>query len=318
MDEQVQLDTLMAEYRGKRETLTHREKAQLEWRIWRLMKAIIGPGVTKEYEKRDWLQTEFGGTTSEYDSRAQLWNYGVWVEPLWKRIEEGLPIRTAILMCRRVKNAAANSGEGLGVVLARELEAYDKLEHRRQTKDGRVFRAKAPYSKPPSKPPAANGPAKFSAPRPAYKPPMPLPVPIKNSKDFMYQARELVDELAAATLPNIDDYIVSELKTDLLEWIKQGWDEFRRKSNFHRADAKREKLAKIGATRFRQACEVLGLKATFGKTFEKSKLRKCYVTRVSPLHPDKNNGSHALQQEYEAVVDAYRLLTDYLEQMKEE
>ena len=313
MDDQAQLDGLMAEYRARRDKLTQREKAQTEANIWRLMKSIIGPGVTKEYEKRDWLKAEFGGTTAEYDDRAQIWRYGAWADPLWKHIDEkGLPLHTAILISRRVKNLAANSGASLVTVLAQELENYESSGYRVQTKDGRVFRAKRPYQKPP---PSLDlrAPTKFTPPRPTYK----TPVPVKNSKDFMAQARDLVDELAAATLPSIDEYIVSELKTDLLEWIKQGWDEFRRKSNFHRADAKREKLAKIGATRFRQACEVLGLKATFGKTFEREKLRKCYVKRVTPLHPDKNNGSHERQHEYEAVVDAYRLLCDYLDQMKE-
>jgi hypothetical protein len=288
---QEKMDQLMQQYSQTKLTLSEKQKAELEREIWFQYSTAKGRGFSKETPRRSWFQSHFGGTKKEYQDRSVLMNAGPWVEPIWQRIESGLPVSTALNLIKISKNKAASSGSSNEDALKKALEEYDSIKYTCRNAAGKEFKRNAPYKENCDKPGS-----------------------IGDSSEFFRQIRTLTEEFLNVRLVGIDPYLAEQAKTEFVEWIKQGYEDLRKRIMRHRRDAKQEVMAKIGRTRFVQSCEVLGIRATFGKPIDLNKAKKAKFNRVKNLHPDKNDGSHALQEEYQAVIKAYNLLEDYARQ----
>ena len=286
------MDQLIEQYKQTKTTLTEKQKSELEREIWFQYSLGKGRGFTKDIGQREWFRNKFGGTAKEYQDRASLINAGSWVEPLWQKLDSGLAISTAINLMRKARNFAAASGFSYENGLKKALEEYESLRLICHNSSGKEFRKSAPFSKSKSK----TG-------------------PVDNSGEFFRQVKILTEELLNVKLMGVDSYLAEQTKTEFLDWIKEGYENLKKSIYKQRNDMKKENMAKIGRTRFAQACEVLGIQSAFGKPINLHKVKKAKFFRVKPLHPDKNSGSHAHQEEYQAVIEAYNLLEEYARQI---
>lgn len=283
-NEKVRLARLTEEYKDKRSGLTDREKAQLESDIWYVHSEIHGKGVSKIMERRDWFPHQFGGKPSEYADRSNLLGGGLAVDVLWSKLQNGMSIRTALYIFRRARNRR-RMGEGdLDVLITEELGRHE---------DKKGAKPLAPFVR---KAKAAT--------------------PLVNAQDYFQRVRVLSEEFADMKLVAIDPYLAEQAKQEFLDWMKEGYESLLTKAIKLRREGKNERLSKIGQTRFVQACEVLGVTAKFGQPIDIQRAKKNKFKRARELHPDSNSGSHASQEEYQAVIEAYEVLEDYTRQLE--
>lgn len=298
------LITLTEEYKHKKDGLSEQQKAELENEIWFVYGTICGK---RREERRIWFTSQFGGTQAEYDDRANLVNSGKEVEQLWRRLDKGMLRRTAVMLLREGKqrfhseNFNKNkTGEiTLTEAIKGVLEEYDKIEADKiEAAKNAVPKKKAKKAKPDS--------GKSTSEDPANK-----------SKKFFQSVRTLTDEFLKERLKEVDPYFAKEISEEYVDWIREGYDDLRKKVSKHRADAKKERVGKIGRTRFQNACEILAIRGTFGKPVDLMAAKRCKMQRVKQLHPDKNEGNRETEREFQSVVEAYDLIQEYMEQLGE-
>lgn len=283
---------LAKEYRQKKALLSQKELAEYEHQLWSLYVLNIPKG--SRPQRRDWLKEEFGGTNYDYEIRATLLAAGVNADVLWGRIRQGMPLRTALRLFREAKKLSVSSNVTLFDALNKQLQDYDSLSAVSVTLDGRVIKRKEIGAKPSSKP------VEFPS----------------NIKLLKQNVRALIDKYLES-FADLDSFRLKEIRKEAIEWIEDGLDTFNRKLYKLKSDDKEEQLIKIGKTRFTQAVEILGLSPSqyiFGKPIPLKNAKRSFFKRIGPLHPDKNEGSREKEQEYQAVIDAYRLLEQYAEQ----
>lgn len=302
-NEKARLDRLMEEYKDKKAGLTAKEKAQFESDIWHVHSEIHGTGVSKIMERRDWFPHKFGGKPSEYADRCNLLGGGIAVDVLWGKLQNGMSIRSALHVFRRAKNRRG-MGEGeLDVLIEEELKSYEGKKY---------IKPEVPFAKR----------AKAAT-------------PLVSPQDYFQRIKALSEEFADMKLIDVDPYLADQAKQELLDWIKEGYESLLYTAGKLRKEGKNERLGKIGKTRFVQACEVLGITTglsklkkikgelvtvshpiKFGELIDLQMAKRNKFKRARELHPDSNAGSHASQEEYQAVIEAYEVLEDYMRQVE--
>lgn len=296
------LETLIEEYKRTKSNLNERQKAELENEIWFVYGTI--QGTKKREERRAWFVSKFEGTQAEYDHRQSLINAGKEIDPIWRRLNKGMARHTAIRLFREARQRfhsvsfSENPPKDLSLLSSIDevLKEYDKIEFERRTKDGKIHRASKPYSGKPAKNDKD---------------------PINNAQKFFQHVRVLTDEFLKERLKTVDPYFAKELSEEYVDWIREGYNDLRKKVLKHRADAKKERVSKIGRIRFQNACEILAIRGIFGKPIDLMGAKKSKMQRVKQLHPDKNDGSRETEREFQSVVEAYDLLEAYSEQLGE-
>lgn len=279
--------------------MTEREKAILEAQIWNTLYEIEGTGFTKKCGRReDWFKSALGGSGHEYAIRNVIFNSGSSVaELLWDRIDnKKMPMRTAQRLLVNARKIVKKDGIDFKDAIISVLKSYDESDgYFIRSSKGGLHKVSAPYSKKAEKKKA------------------------DNSAEFKRQIRILTEEFIEFRLGDVDEYQKKKLTQTFTDWISTGVDELLVDIQKLRSEAKREKITKIGARRFSQACEILGIRAVFGKPIDVIAIKKATHTRVTrgKLHPDINGGDEAKTKEFHAVIEARETLDEYMEQLKE-
>lgn len=318
--EKMKLEELIELYRVNLETMTEWDKAVLESQIWDLRATKEGPGVSRLGERREWFQNKFGGTYAQYERRAALYHARDWTQPLWEKIKGGSSLNDVYNYYKRAKELGKLNGKpGPSAFRASlELVLVDKNA-----------------GLPPPVVVVKPVPEQRAVPSPKEKEEEPAPEPkeaahrrpvdyqdvtglpqISNSKEYLRRMKELTDDFVRSSLGDIDPYQADILTAEFMGWIREAYDDLRRKVSKYRQEANSESTKKrVSKEAFKRACEVLSFRGTFGKPIDLRAAKKRMFVRARDLHPDSNEGSTEKVAEYDAVQKAYRVLEQYTEEV---
>lgn len=288
-------EEIVKEYEAGQDQFTQKQKAELERRIWSLRPDKGGMA-------RQWFSKRFGGPENYYEKRLRLAGAPQKLtEPLWNLIDkEGWSLALAVETLNTAEKRALTNGTIAVDELTKCIDEYNKNTTVKVV-DGKVIRRRKVGPKTKSR-------------KARSAPSVPSEV-----QEFKNKLRTFIFDYTDKALEETDSYEMKLIKRELFDWIEDGIDTFQRKLYRLKTNSKEERLySRIGKTRFTQAIDVLGLKPTefvFGKSIDLKKAKKAFLERARTLHPDSNQGSHAKQEEFQAVNDAYNLLKEYNDQL---
>ncbi len=312
--EKMKLEELVQLYRETQDTLSEWEKAELENQIWEARFDREGPGLSRISERREWFRNKFGGNCNIYEKRSALFRSREWTQPIWDKINGGMPLTTAYPLYKRAKELSKVSGDSE----QKSLEIILKNP-----------RAGLPPIPPPS------GVQVITAPPVIAPKEEPIPVihhkkekinpkeepsetpQISNSKEYFRRMKDLTDSFVKSSLVDIEPYLADQLSQEFTGWVREAYDDLRRKVSKHRQEASRTDNPRKRVSRavFKRACEVLAFQAVFGKSLDLRAAKRRMITRARDLHPDRRDGSTETVAEYRAVVEAYQVLEQYTDEM---
>lgn len=293
MDATKRLREYCNQYKKTKENkASHKELAEQEALIWSTA-LVIHCGKPKR--KGNWFAERFGGTCQEYEHRAALYNLKS--QKLWDRIESGMAYASVMNISREARKLRDEQKLDIHQAIDMLLKKYDEADAVTLTSpNGRTFR----------RPLQKNKKQKVTE----------QTTEKQFSQEFARQIRKLTDEFASNTLEGVDEYHAMKTKQEFVDWVNAGIKDFLHKINNLKKDAKKQKLAKIGALKFSQACEILGINGKYGKPIDLLQVKKRTHERARRLHPDANNGNDAMIQEYQAVMEAREILESYMEHLQ--
>lgn len=308
-----ELEKAIEEYKVLQDAMSVKERALEEKKIWSLVIANGLMKITNGTPRRQWFFKQFGGQTNEYDYRARILAVEEAADPLWEKIQaRKMTTRAAAKAVQLAKADNYLNGTPLSQAILNLLGEYMKAPEyrtengviaRRVSWDDMASRASRVVvgTRRPSSTPVKPA-SKLSSDRLATR--------------FRAQMRALIDAyIGALPIKLADNYLATKVAEELREWIALGCEKFTTSLKYLNQDSEEGLLRKVTTrTAFRQACEVLALDVEWGEDIDKKQLRRNMGVRVKDLHPDKREGSHEMQQEYQAVIDAYDLLLEYQRQ----
>jgi hypothetical protein len=235
--------------------------------------------------KRDWLAKTLGVGTAAIEHHRYLLRLGSWVDPLWSRVDNGMALtRAATIAKRAAELTGANAGPDLA--LQRALKEFgepasDVVASKRHTPEQRQAK----------------------------------------SKEFGREVDTLAKEYAAVMTYGVEAHIVKQLTDEFTGMVKAAFEDFRNGLNRARNQADEGTKKKIGKHMFDYACEVLGLRARFGKPLDITEVKKIKNRRALELHPDRHQHLPEEQQrpmrdELERVLEAFGILETYCDQQE--
>lgn len=143
--------------------------------------------------------------------------------------------------------------------------------------------------------------------------------PVKGSERTFHQnVIKLLERDVAGKVAGLDAYLVQQLKADYGAFLREAHEDLHRDlDRMHRKKAERKVVARrVTREGFGAACEVLGTFIRFGEDVDLRDIRRRALKRAGELHPDKNQGSGARNEEYQRVIEARNLLVRYQEDRK--
>jgi hypothetical protein len=294
----TKLDKAVEEYEQNQTewgSATLAEKEQLIWNLVRVADAKEG-----HRSLREWLRWRFGGKVGYYEIRSLI-HGREWAHPLFEWLDEGL-INPSV--AREMVNLAEQSAKAHGVPRGEALRAI------LDSYDGTRTSIRTAVHPAPSR-------AAASA-RRAQE--VPYDPPITASKDLKARVKKLVTEFANTSVEgrSIDsaalERMLEEFDTSLSRVVQDFLTDLSRLKSSGRKDA----LEAIGDSKFRNACEVLGIRASFGAKLDARKVTKAYRARASVLQRvvdtacGQGRTAPSAQRELVAVNKAYEVLRTYI------
>ena len=335
-------------YESLRERLTQRELAMREEELWTSAKPDDVP-------RKVWLYRLFKEPTRIYDGRARLLHVGRAADVLWQALEaRTLKMEDAVRILVDARALSTGKTE-LAVAVQLQLEEF----WTRQPKAPPPPPVPSPKGgrRPPSREAAVRGGQRLAeirrqqrerATEEAARKTAPVP---EDTLVFRNGTRATVTELLDTFITGrqqqheFDPYLLGKVRQDFLAWVESGittvFSEIRKLQDH----AHRDKLVKIGNTRFVDACGVLCITAQAGQRLNQkgaAAVRKLlqFGRRLSPdeaalfrklvrtrhhersreLHPDRRTNGSSLSEnelaEYNAVQEARAVLEDYIRQVE--
>lgn len=287
------LDELVKKYKDNEGTLSHREKFDLEDKIW----ALATPDIRKITLRREWLRDKLGVAVRESEIRHTLHNSGKLVDKLWSRVEsKDMTLMSAVALLTKAKRAAS-SKEEIPAILDRLLEQYDNAPISGMTKDGVTIKKKfVPVMDDPDSKLRLG----------------------KTGKAFYHNIRVLVGNYVDESLRDADDLVRSKIKTDVEVEIHSLVDSVRAlignsKKSGGKISIRREKVSR---NRMEACCQLLRVeipKRGDLPDVEAASRMKRRFARV--YHPDVAGDSPILREKYEQVLQAFNDIKTYAEEM---
>jgi membrane-associated HD superfamily phosphohydrolase len=301
---------MLAQYKLTRDSLSEKEKAVAETKIW---KAWLTIPIREKVRGRDhWFSINFG-ESHKCQVRAHLLNAGSWVEPLWELIDQGTSRNTVHNLFRQACMKAIEGKIQNEEALKQVLIEYNSTGFMVHTHDGRHYRRPTIEEKRRLKTDSI----------PVQSVEMDTDTPqISRSKQFITQLSALTDEYLRTSVPDlseIDGVSMRLLKDEFISFVRESSDELRRKVLSMRHQNKKEKEAqnRVSRNELRLASEVLGIAIVNNKDVDLRKAKKIMLRRLAQLHPDKIGFvSEPQKEEYTAVKEAYDTIERYMDGRK--
>jgi len=275
-----QLRELVANYNDCVTTATNKERAQMEDAIWVYHQNMVGGGGRITGAKREWLDSILGGGPGQYEYRGSLHNAGSDVDVIWAAVEAGtVSLSAGARVLRDARRLVRKKETTLREAVVQELK-------------------NAPSASKPVEQVAVKEPSSSEK-----------TVAQQHAVKFNLAVRNLAAEHIKVTLEDVDIFVRDTLLSDFFTQLDSVLQDFAANIRSHKRQQKGIALSTIGQTRFKQACEVLCIECKFGKRLDMRKARKNYSRLVKDLHPDLGGGNET--EQYQAVVNAWRILQDY-------
>ena len=307
-DTPSQIVSLVQEYRDKHSTMTEKEKAVMEQRIWELRP---GGGL----DRSEWLMKIIGESivgTYVLDSRHYLEKYRAAADPFWTRIEEDLTLRTGMNLMRHAVHMARNRGISLEQAVNETLADYDALPLQTALGNGKFIRKKAFTTRTP----AANPPVNIAPPIPPPPPvsitPSEPPPAISEEPDakFWHGISTRIAEYINAEYDGIDEIQRSSLRREFETELKVTVERARKKIGKYRDQSRK----RIAFTEVIAASEVLLMDPPKrGHLPDMTTAKRRMRTLAKEYHPD-TVGNDSKKDDLQRVIDAYETLVSYCRQ----
>lgn len=287
---------------------TERAKAEIELRAWN----ELGREARAEKVIRSvFIQETFGAVKYDVEMRLQLLGMGDWTDELWARIDDVMPVKTAVDLARKARSRALNagSGESFKEAIRQVLSQYDALPQVKSVGNGRFIR-KANYHKL-----IGDVPKKVEK-----KPEKKSEKKKKTASDgdseqsFRSAIRAAIRKYIQEKLPlNVSELAVQNevqrFETDLRVLLEQ--------LTARMYDLGREESAAriFSRKRFSAACQVLRVAPPrdndIGPSFLK-KAKHLFKELARQYHTDVS-GTEATRDQFDAVMEAWRIVENYAE-----
>jgi hypothetical protein len=236
--------------------------------------------------KRDWTAKTLGVGTASVEHHRRLLKYGGWSDILWNRIDQGLSLTRAVQIAQKALELTS-PGTGPDVALHKALKAFGEpasevVADRHHTPEQRQTK----------------------------------------SKEFGREIDTLAREYAAAMSYGSEPHVVTRLTDEFIGMVRSAFEDFRNGLNRARKLAEENtKPKKIGKRSFDYACEVLGIRARFGKSLDMTEVKRKKNRRALDLHEDRHQHlpeetRQPMKEELERVLEAYGILETYSEQQE--
>jgi hypothetical protein len=236
--------------------------------------------------KRDWAANMLGVGTSTIEQHRMLLKQGGWCDALWRRIDDGMALSRAVKIAKRAVELCGPA-TGPDVALHKALKEFGEpasefVADRRHTPEQRQIK----------------------------------------SKEFAREIDTLAREYAAIMAYGAEPHKVKNLTEEFTGMVRAALEDFRDGLNKARALAEEQvKPKKIGKRTFEYACEVLGLRARFGKPLDMAEVKRRKNRRALDLHEDRHQHlpeelRQPMRQELERVLEAYSILDTYSDQQE--
>lgn len=272
------------------------ERARLEARIW----GLVPTGSRTKGGIGGYFRWKFGIPGYATTNRHQLHLTGEDAAPLWERIDQGMPLHTAMVILRDAKRSAQVTKISLVDEIKRHIDKHDNLGVAVQTAGGKVFRRN-----PAGKTQVENVPSEL--PRATKE--------VSEAKNLWVAMRTMVSDYLDSRLEGCDpadvDSARRRVEADLNTVISDMQAVIRRVVN-GRIDT-----GSVTRSQVIDACRALGMDPPSpGKAVDekKAKLQRKLYSRQ--YHPDVHGGSEETRHLFQATIEAYKLLESYNEQLQ--
>ena len=291
--------TLLREHRA---THSIRRKAELEEQMW----ACLSIRERAPFHGRaKYFAHTLGGSQRQYGERMYLLNAKE-NEELWRRVEfEAMGLTTATRLHREARANAERHKIPLKDALFLVLKEYDRLPQQK-TPSGHVVHKRTPTSLSRTKQKQIKKERRKAG-------------QIRRNGDaFWMELRDTIREYVVAHLPDGETVEVEPvwraLETDLRVVI----DDFQARLSRLRKE-QREALAPIKRARLRNACQTLHLDPpTKNSPLNMAKVRKQKRVLARAYHPDAHGGDESMRAQYDAVLEAYRIIEQWQNEQEKE
>lgn len=275
--------------------MTERERASLESQIWELVPSGKRPkgGIGAYFNQ------QFGVTNSSCRHRHQLHLAGDDANPLWAKLESGMPLRTAVLILRQAQSSSRKTRFPLHEEVERQLHRYESMGVQVKTTNGKVFRRSKAGS--------------------THRDPIPSQLEVETKKavdvkNFWMAMRSMVASYINTKLDGYDsmeiDSVRRRVEADLNVFLTDMQDIIRR--------APKGRIELVGVTRRQviDACRALGMDPPPpGKPVDekKAKLQRKLYSRQ--YHPDVHGGSEETRHLFQAAIEGFKIIERYNQEL---
>ncbi len=296
----AELERLIGQYKDTESSMTERQKAEFEHKLWKDIVKGLPDERKGMHSQRDWCMARLG-KGNFYEERSALLLAGAWAGPLFNMLQmmvetdrSDKAVKRAYSIIKNHRQRAVKKVKESGFKISYEEALRQILE--------------APKSTP------AVDDAAFS---------MDIDDPQgRRTKQFIKRVSALTDEFIRTSvrgISNVEEMTVRVAKEDLMSFVREACDDFRRRVYVLRTASKKERERLIRVTRddLREAAEVLGISIVWNKDVDLRFAKKVMLGRCAQLHPDKAGPMSDRQKaEYTAVIDSYKILERYMEGRK--
>lgn len=271
--------------------MTERERAEIEAQIWGLIPKADRPKSGID----EYIASKFGGSRYAISGRHFLYRAGRHADALWKRIESGMPLNSAVTILRRSRETARLKNLTIDDALTAELEKYDTTGYEVRSPDGKVIRRTKPSRLP--------TPEDSSGPHSA------------EGREFWNAIRRMFGDYLNTRLASCDpmelDSIRRTVESDLNVLLAD------MQKMISRASRGAMPVAIVARQVVVQACHTLGMDPPgVGKPVDMQKAKQQRKLYLRQYHPDVHGGSEATRPLYEATNEAFRIIEQYNENLR--
>ncbi len=249
--------------------------------------------LTKHTGLVGYMQDRFETPQSKSRARQFLHSAGPAADPLWERIEQDMTLHSALQIMQGARERA-EGGEELAFAVRTGISDYDNFGYASRSPNGKIVRRRLPGS---------------TAPPPSASDPTPA------GRAFWSFLRSHVMEYIKTRLPDADqhtrDGVIRRFEVDLNVLLADLQKEI--------SKAPKQGLKAVLAVSRKsvtQACQVLNMRPPkVGQPVDMETARLQRKRHARAYHPDSHGGSEATRDQYQAVMEAFKLLETYNESL---
>lgn len=330
----VAYNKILAQLRSAK-SLPSRERANLELALWEcatpkqrevaFKSADAAEAAAKGYSPGGfafYIKTVLHESYEDVSTRSILRRAKGNVSALWEEIDSNKIVTSvAYRIFRQARKICGETSQPIDAVLSELLTEYHALPIR-VGKDGRTHHIRSQYSLQKSKrtPEGTNPRSTKNANGHSTK--NTNGHSTKNGKEessrtFWFKIRSAMADLAALQLkgvePHIAEKLIKELEGDVAILIENFGVQVRKYKNQGSLSEIRKAISR---KRVLDACNTLGMNPPKpDKLVDEVLAKKRWKISARTFHPDANGGKEHLRPQYQAVMEAYKLLLEYNEQL---